>query len=382
MTTPAAERILEAKLALEQELFSPLYLVCRQYIAANSSGILPSQQRALYAQRLEQVLRRHYARVVVVMAGKRPPRQARIEDAAFSLRHMESLLRRARTNAGLILGGIDRDLARAAALAPPIDDGTGAPLKALGVELETKDKVRGATGYSLRARDWAQDAAAKLRQRAGGIANAETQGPAEEARFELAPDHMAGGRVMHRWRCMMDDRVRHPPRSRFNHFGPHGQTVGVREPFEVSGELLRFPGDTSLGASLGNVINCRCTAEYLLVRPDGSETDIDTLPTAPARRIRPRGERPGLGDNRPAYNPTSVVTLNAGTRARVILGNGELATLRVEQPGLVTVRVRGETIARAQYDGGQIVDLSVAPRYRDAGVEGLIRRSVEHSAGR
>lgn len=45
------------------------------------------------------------------------------------------------------------------------------------------------------------------------------------------------------------------------------------EPFEVANESLNFPGDTSLGASAGNTINCRCSAIYLL---EGEVVDIVT----------------------------------------------------------------------------------------------------------
>lgn len=37
------------------------------------------------------------------------------------------------------------------------------------------------------------------------------------------------------------------------------QTVPIAEPFIVMGELLMHPGDTSLGASMENVANCRCS---------------------------------------------------------------------------------------------------------------------------
>lgn len=41
-----------------------------------------------------------------------------------------------------------------------------------------------------------------------------------------------------------------------------GQRVPVDEPYEVDGEELMFPGDTSLGAGAGNVCRCRCTELY------------------------------------------------------------------------------------------------------------------------
>ena len=38
-----------------------------------------------------------------------------------------------------------------------------------------------------------------------------------------------------------------------------GQIRDIDQPFDVGGEQLMYPGDSSLGASLGNVIQCRCT---------------------------------------------------------------------------------------------------------------------------
>lgn len=50
----------------------------------------------------------------------------------------------------------------------------------------------------------------------------------------------------------------HDGRTRFNHGMADGQRVGVNEPFTVGGEKLMFPGDGSMGASGGNIYNCRC----------------------------------------------------------------------------------------------------------------------------
>ena len=62
------------------------------------------------------------------------------------------------------------------------------------------------------------------------------------------------------WETMGDNKVRVSP---FNHRAANGQQVGITEPFIVSGELLNYPGDSSLGASLGNIVNCRCLSVYL-----------------------------------------------------------------------------------------------------------------------
>lgn len=63
------------------------------------------------------------------------------------------------------------------------------------------------------------------------------------------------------WIDSGDSRVRPDgnPHGRFDH---HHEDIGKQpldKPFFVSGEELMFPGDTSLGASAGNICNCRCS---------------------------------------------------------------------------------------------------------------------------
>ena len=58
-------------------------------------------------------------------------------------------------------------------------------------------------------------------------------------------------------------------RTRDGHRGASGQVVAFDEPFLVANangqlEPLMFPGDTSLGASASNVINCRCWYKRIL----------------------------------------------------------------------------------------------------------------------
>ena len=63
------------------------------------------------------------------------------------------------------------------------------------------------------------------------------------------------------WLRTIDSRTRgYDPKkkSKFDHYHA-SQIVAATEPFVVSGERLKYPGDTSLGASAGNVINCRCS---------------------------------------------------------------------------------------------------------------------------
>lgn len=56
----------------------------------------------------------------------------------------------------------------------------------------------------------------------------------------------------HTWNSMEDSRVRK------DHAIADKQTKPIDEPFTVGGSLLLYPGDTSLGASLRQIVNCRC----------------------------------------------------------------------------------------------------------------------------
>jgi len=63
------------------------------------------------------------------------------------------------------------------------------------------------------------------------------------------------------WLSALDDRVREPPESEFDHRSAHGETVPIDEPFVATGEPLMFPGDDG---SAGNIINCRCSMRALV----------------------------------------------------------------------------------------------------------------------
>ncbi len=52
--------------------------------------------------------------------------------------------------------------------------------------------------------------------------------------------------------------------SRKSHKAADGQQVALEEPFVVDGERLMHPGDSSLGASAKNIIQCRCTMKSVL----------------------------------------------------------------------------------------------------------------------
>lgn len=58
------------------------------------------------------------------------------------------------------------------------------------------------------------------------------------------------------WRDMDDGRVR------ATHRRVDGTTLPENGIFIVGGSRLRFPGDASLGAAIGEIINCRCFSDY------------------------------------------------------------------------------------------------------------------------
>lgn len=58
------------------------------------------------------------------------------------------------------------------------------------------------------------------------------------------------------WHTMGDEKVRPA------HRAADLQDQPFESPFNVGGELMMYPADTSLGATAGNTINCRCTAVY------------------------------------------------------------------------------------------------------------------------
>lgn len=93
------------------------------------------------------------------------------------------------------------------------------------------------------------------------IARTETLRVENSARQSICEEGLNRGLNMwKRWVATNDDRTRDA------HMAADGQEVQGSQPFIVDGEKLMHPGDISLGASAGNVINCRCTEVPFLKR--------------------------------------------------------------------------------------------------------------------
>jgi hypothetical protein len=109
--------------------------------------------------------------------------------------------------------------------------------------------------------------ARKLRGRESTILMSETQLPAQVAKItevevlsgitpSITQQTRATVPVNKTWVTQGDSLVRP------SHVAADGQTVPINRPYTVGGELLMTPGDMSLGASLENIINCRCESQY------------------------------------------------------------------------------------------------------------------------
>lgn len=92
------------------------------------------------------------------------------------------------------------------------------------------------------------------RVRAETIARTEVIAASNLGSLEAAS--ASGLRLDKQWVTTRDGRTREA------HRAVMGQTKPIDEAFIVDGERLMYPGDSSLGASAGNTINCRCTMVY------------------------------------------------------------------------------------------------------------------------
>ena len=58
------------------------------------------------------------------------------------------------------------------------------------------------------------------------------------------------------WHTALDEKVR------MTHITMEGVEIPIDEPFHVGSSLMQYPLDTSLGADISEIANCRCSVEY------------------------------------------------------------------------------------------------------------------------
>lgn len=85
-------------------------------------------------------------------------------------------------------------------------------------------------------------------------------------------DAVKNGCTKKRWVSFCDKKVR------MDHADVDGEVVDIDKPFHVGGYLMMYPKDDSLGAGLEEIVNCRCSVEYLQnsMLQTGMEDDIIT----------------------------------------------------------------------------------------------------------
>ena len=99
---------------------------------------------------------------------------------------------------------------------------------------------------------------AYIRLRASQIARTETTFASNVGRRAGA---MATGLpIAKTWVTMGDADVRH------DHSMVDGQTKQINQPFLVGGEWMMFPSDYTMGATAGNLVNCRCAEKYSIIK--------------------------------------------------------------------------------------------------------------------
>lgn len=76
----------------------------------------------------------------------------------------------------------------------------------------------------------------------------------------IGSGHLPADKVTKTWRSAADERVR------FSHQVLNGQTLPMDDIFvSPMGSMMKHPGDTSLGAVAGDIVQCRCRLTYSVV---------------------------------------------------------------------------------------------------------------------
>jgi hypothetical protein len=255
----SASEDLRKKLKLERQIEPKLLAyqakIDKQFRSSFAGlGIIPPTEP--FDAELAAILQGHYRATQRAFAGsiidELPPKAAASSDekAAIAAALALYFAKQARRQAEGINRTTDGDMQTAARMARESQSPEGPHLSQIEIALIAS----GLLGRALAAR-------------ARSAAITETQGAAEatkateaEVMLGLNPT-IAGGDPKGReaaktWRSVGDNRVRQ------DHLDADGQTVPVSEPFIVGGESLMYPGDSSLGASAAQIVNCRCGVEY------------------------------------------------------------------------------------------------------------------------
>ena len=99
-----------------------------------------------------------------------------------------------------------------------------------------------------------QDSYAVSMERATSVAENEANAILNGEEYSNA---VKNGCTKKRWKSYRDERVR------ADHADVDGQVVDISRPFRVGKYMMMYPKDDSLGAGLEEIVNCRCSVEYI-----------------------------------------------------------------------------------------------------------------------
>jgi len=248
----SAAKDLSLKLALELALYrkmNPLFLSYRDKFKASIEEInlIPSVDEL--QNQLNKILLEHYTNVSDVFS-KRIAKELGIPENHDDI--LSSIQNKTDTH----------NINRAQQQSQIISETTHKDSVDSVLEANKKAEERGMilTGAAL-AGAAALNLYKKIKGRTSVIAATETQNPAEHAKqkeIEVLTHHkykdIHERKQEKQWHAILDSVTRD------SHALADLQIVDADEPYIVMSEKLMYPGDTSLGASLENVINCRCSS--------------------------------------------------------------------------------------------------------------------------
>ena len=237
--------------------------VAARQLAETGNVSIEVQSAALMIAALEV----HYAEVKEAFdstaRGEMPPdvEMTAAEAAELEAALAATLVARAREQSAIIAATDQRDVERGRIVA-----------------LAERDRAAAEDGRSIGVRELAiiavTVAGARMMGRLSSIVSTETQAPAELSKLAEVRELLglnpapAPGTTSDRdidplkdWVSQGDSRVR--DFDDISHVEADlADPIPSSQPFEVGGERLMHPGDTSLGASRRNVVGCRCSAVY------------------------------------------------------------------------------------------------------------------------
>jgi len=249
------------KIAFELTLYKNMQSFFREYSKDFLNkyaklGIVPD--KTAYMEKLNKILSNHYGNVSktfalnIVNSLEKPDNHNRVLnslDAVFNTHHDT----RSKDSANIIMNTTHEDA---------LDALERVKIQAAkdGVVNLTKQKLAEMSQLKLDA---------SLAGRTKTISVTETQHPAEHAKqaevdfldwhqSTILGQNIAEVQKKKEWNTIMDGDERQA------HGDANTQTVDFNMPYVVGGEEFMYPGDQSLGASIGNWINCRCSSIIII----------------------------------------------------------------------------------------------------------------------